>query len=340
MTKPRTIIVSAPAKLNLLLTILGRRADKYHEVLTLLQSVDLCDQLEFSIEPAEEFEIEVGDAAGAASAGFPLDASNLIYLAAQKFMERLESRVKIAMSVQVTKNIPIGAGLAGGSADAAATLLALNSYFADHFSLSDLTKIAAELGSDVPFSLIGGTMLGQGKGDQLKQASCEPKMNFIIVKPREIAIASSWAYSVFGENRLLQPDQQIEFGATLFKQNQVSQVMSYLADKSIEQASQMFGNDLESAVFKHHPVLEEIQESLLEDGCLCAHMTGSGSTIYGVLNSKDQGEAIIKSFAKEQNRWASMNLNLDAWLVQSLNHGVRIINNSVRLASTPGNKIK
>jgi 4-diphosphocytidyl-2-C-methyl-D-erythritol kinase len=336
-----SIVVSAPAKLNLLLNVLGKRADNYHQLETLFQSIDLCDQLEFSFAQSEDLEIRLAEVSGTAGNDFPLDASNLIYRSIAKFIERLENKPKIAIDIKVTKNIPIGAGLAGGSANAAATLLALNSYFADCFSSIELGEIAAELGSDVPFSLVGGTSIGRGKGDELEHIAFEGEIDFIIVKPRDIAIASSWAYSAFDENTALQPEQHIELPANRSKQTRVAQVISYLADKSIAQASQMFGNDLESTVFKFHPVLKEVQDSLLEEGCISAHMTGSGSTVYGVLKDEAQGADILKSFARKQDSWAEQkNFIVDSWLTKSLNHGVRISNNSVMLSSGEREKIR
>jgi 4-diphosphocytidyl-2-C-methyl-D-erythritol kinase len=323
-----TIVVTAPAKLNLFLAILGIRQDRYHRVLTLLQSIDLCDRLEFTFQQSYDFKIELTKVGSVAAGDFPLGATNLIHQAAASFIARLTKKPKIAIQVKINKNIPIGAGLAGGSSDAAATLLALNQYFGDAFSPGDLMEIAAELGSDVPFCLVGGTGIGRGKGEQLENIDLKCDLYFIIAKPRNIAIASSWAYSVFDEEDHDRLAQTGEANLKDEREGLLSGVIAHLVNGSIEKAGQMFGNDLESPVFKYYPVLKEIRDHLLEQGCIAAHMTGSGSTIYGVLQTKDLGGDIIESLSLKQADWAErLNITVDAWLVKSVSYGARIEKN-------------
>ena len=321
--QPTIIRVSAPAKLNLLLHILGKRADNYHQLETIFQSIDLCDQLTFTFRHSEKFEIRFAKFVGTVGGDFPLDASNLIYQAIKKFVARIENCPKLSIEIEVIKNIPIGAGLAGGSADAAASLLALNSFFADRFSLLELEVIAAELGADVPFSLTGGTSVGRGKGNELEHISYPGDIHFVLVKPRNIAITSSWAYSAFDEHS---NNSCVGLEASSPRQDRLSNALVHLANKSIYQASQMFANDFEPVVFKKYSVLQEIKSFLLKNGCQSVHMTGSGSTVFAVLNSKKQGEAIFNLLAEKREDWgADKNIEVEVWLVKSQSHGVKIM---------------
>ncbi len=181
----------------------------------------------------------------------------------------------------------------------------------------------------MPFALTGGTCIGTGKGDQLEKIKLEEDVNFIILKPRSIAVASSWAYSAYDEQTGAWPKQSIESSLNSSLAGRLSQGFLCRAGESIEGVSQLFGNDLESAVFDRYPVLREIKEFLLKEGCAAAHMTGSGSAIYGVLSNRRQGDNIMRSPVIQRDHWGPQeNCVVDAWLAKSLNHGVRMIKRS------------
>jgi 4-diphosphocytidyl-2-C-methyl-D-erythritol kinase len=172
---PRVLQVKAPAKLNLHLEVLGRRPDGFHEVRTVMQAVSLCDLLTFALRE------DGGIALRCSGADLPVDERNLVVRAALMLKER--HRVARGAAISLTKRIPVGGGLGGGSADAAVALLALSRLWGVEAAAEDVRDMAARLGSDVPFFLSGGTALCEGRGERVLPLACGRPMHYVLVMP-------------------------------------------------------------------------------------------------------------------------------------------------------------
>ncbi len=273
MAAPAGIRVRCPAKVNLGLSILGRRDDGYHEVDTILQAVTLEDEL--TLEPAPEgFVLE--------TRGIPIPAGgpNLVERAWNLISERA-GRSKIGgIRAQLTKRIPVGAGLGGGSSDAAGLLAGVNYLLALGLTSTELKSLGAQLGSDVPFFFEGGTARATGRGETVRQlCPIEPFWAVLLSPP--IAISTTWAY---GRVRFyLTPDST---GANLLASAIGSRVWGAVADAMY--------NVFEDVVLPEFPSLAELKRSLIGCGAERVLLSGSGSTLFGVLRSFDEAMRTAK----------------------------------------------
>lgn len=247
--------LKAYAKINFSLRVLEKRPDGFHSIESIMQSVSLCDYI--TVTPAiSGIEITCDDPT------VPINEQNICYKAAKLALR--SGGVKI----HIEKRIPVAAGLAGGSADAAAVLYGLMqmSKVKGQNSKLQLLEIASQVGSDVPFCLTGGTCLVKGRGEIVQKVDPWPKEYIIIVNPG-IHISAKWAYDAFDDLNIAVP-----------------------AD---------IKNDLEPAVVFKYPVITEIKEKLIELGCFEAQMSGSGSTVFGLTNDPDIAQHIYDQVKKK-----------------------------------------
>jgi 4-diphosphocytidyl-2-C-methyl-D-erythritol kinase len=249
------------AKINLDLKILGRRSDGYHEIRTILQTIDWYDEIR--IEPADAFQF--------VSAGLPLEyangASNLVVRAVREF-ERSTGR-PVHAHIELVKNIPAGAGLGGGSADAAVTLMGLQQMSGGLLSPAEFLKCLRSLGSDVPFFAVGGKALGTGRGEEVVPQEDDDTYWLVVIHPG-VHISTSEAYSwltVSGESNTIK---------------------GFYNPSAPGREVDLPGNDFESAVFERHPVLKDIQSTLLREGARQALLSGSGSALFGRFDRQEE----------------------------------------------------
>ncbi len=261
----RAICQRGYAKLNLSLDVCGLREDGFHEVAMIMQTIRLWDEVTAELIPAEE-----GIAVECNLPYIPRDERNLAVRAARLFLERcgIESGVRL----HIFKKIPVSAGLAGGSADAAATLKALNLLFDQKLSMPQLIELGSEIGSDVPYCLIGGTCLATGRGETVERIRPMPEAFVVLVKP-DFSVSTPWAYARFDE---LEPQAHPDLPA----------MQEAIAAADWEGIARGMVNLLEPAVIGQYPVLESIREKLLEHGALAALMSGSGPTMYGIFEKE------------------------------------------------------
>ncbi len=318
------ISVIAPAKLNLSLDILGKNDNGYHEIITLFQAIDLQDKLSFKFSQSKQDETVLSlNPRGAQPTLFPLDASNLISRAIKLFLAQCGDRSFLKIEVEIEKNIPIGAGLAGGSTNAAAALIALNQYFGVRYTDTILGVLAAQLGSDVAFCLQGGLAIGRGRGEKLEKLDLNLNQYFVLVKPRAIAISTPWAYTAFDQAN----------GASYIKLAQAEAKLKNLITE-IEYQRTPFWNCFEPVIYGRYPILTPIKKYLLDLGCLDVHLTGSGPTIYGLVNDKEQGNEVLKNILatdfspcsrKSMSKDQQKEIILEGWLARTIGHGVQVL---------------
>jgi len=302
--------VLAPAKLNLTFEIGPTRPDGFHEIGSLFHTIDLCDSISFATQKAERFSVTF-NTEDEHPEEFPLDDSNLICKAAQAFVTSLSSKPEFALSIKVKKNIPIAAGMGGGSSDAAATIFVLNEICGVPYKLQELIEIASTVGADVPFCLMGGTALGEGKGEVLTSIPVSAPLHFVIVKPAAISISTAWAYSTFDRLK----------NKTAFR-NKSKQSAQLLKEKnSWQDVYGLLGNDFEEMIFEHHSLLQKAKDHLLENGAVACHLTGKGPTLYAITSGARESEQLSHTFLKHFEREAKF----DCWMAKSLEHGVKVV---------------
>ncbi len=280
------MIIQAPAKINLFLEIINKRPDGYHNLESVMHTVSLFDTLEFTEIKENKIELIC------VNADLPANRNNLVYRAAEKFKEKYN--ITAGIKIKLTKNIPMGAGLGGGSSDAAAVLNALNTMWNVNDSLENLEHLASKLGADVPFFLTGGTAKISGIGDIVEKLRSDREYKFVLVKPN-FGVSTAYAYSKvkFPLTNVRKFDKITE----CFEQN----LLNY------ENAKDLFFNRFEEFVFGEYPEIKQIKNTLESIGCISL-MSGSGATVFGLLQGQENLNNVAKVLAKH---------NWNVWFVNS-----------------------
>jgi 4-diphosphocytidyl-2-C-methyl-D-erythritol kinase len=258
------------AKINLTLSVLGRRADGYHEIRTLFQSIDLCDELE--IRHSDRLEISCAELPG-----LPQE-ENLIWKAAVSLAEKTGCR--LGASINVRKNIPVGAGLGGGSSNAAATLLGLCRFWGVKVPENDLFSLGAKLGSDVPFFLSGGTALGTGRGEKIEPLPDGPASWLVVIFPG-IHVSTAEAY------------RSLNLGLT--SSSEVHTIHRFYGQVRL---TEIF-NDFEASILPAYPPILEAKRFLQERGAVATLLSGSGSSVFGFFSNEESAFAVARANARE-----------------------------------------
>jgi 4-diphosphocytidyl-2-C-methyl-D-erythritol kinase len=260
----RSVDVLAPAKINVFLRVLGRRDDGYHDIESLILPVSLSDEL--SIRDTDgPWQVT---AVGHGPLDVPADEPNLVSIAARALGERCGG--SRGLEIGVSKRIPVAAGLGGGSADAAATLLALNELWSCRLSREELMAIGAEVGSDIPALVHGGPVVVRGRGDIIEPARVAP--TWWVLRPQDFPVSSAAAYGWWDEEGSTGADAR-----TLLEAARVGRV---------EELAGLLFNDLEPIVVRRHPQVEEAKRALMLAGALDAVMSGSGPTVAGLARDE------------------------------------------------------
>lgn len=258
----------APAKINLTLDVVGLRADGYHEVRMIMQTVSLFDTVSFK-------RCESGIHLTMPGCDLPCDETNLAYRAAAAVMQ--ETGLQSGVEIEVIKRIPMAAGLAGGSTDCAAVLLGLNKLYDLDLSIERLCEIGTKLGADVPFCVLGGTKLCEGIGEDMSDVGMIPDCFILLAKPNE-GISTKEAYdAVDALEEVFHPavDMQIEA----------------IRNGDLSAMARSMGNSLEYVSVPKHPKIKELEQVMREYGALNAMMSGSGPTVFGIYADQSTAEA-------------------------------------------------
>jgi 4-diphosphocytidyl-2-C-methyl-D-erythritol kinase len=270
---------NSPCKVNLLLNILGRRADGYHELETLLHPVDLCDHLTFS-RAGNGIQLTCSEP------GLPTDSKNLVHRAATSFLEA--AKITDGVHVHLEKKIPLAAGLGGGSGNAAVTLLGLNELFGGPLPPEHLHRLAAAIGSDVPFFLQRQPALATGRGEiiqPLAPFSALRGASFLLIHPG-FGIATAWAYRALAQ-----------FPTALKGQpGRARQLISRLQAGDLAAAGREFYNSLEAPALDKYPILALYQKFLRAHGAAATLMSGSGSTTFAIFREAPTAGVAVERF--------------------------------------------
>lgn len=271
--------MKAPAKINLSLDVLRKREDGYHDVRMIMTTIDLADRLELTELAENRIEIV------SHNRYVPDDQRNLAYQAAKLIKERYG--VQKGVSIVIEKTIPVAAGLAGGSSDAAATLRGLNKLWKLGLSAEELAKIGAEIGSDVSFCVYGGTAIATGRGEQIEHIPAPPPCWVILAKP-QIGVSTADVYRNLKADHVAHPD--------------VDKMIQSIEQGDYEGICSSVGNVLEEVTFSMHPEVEHIKEQMKRFGADAVLMSGSGPTVFGIVRHDSRMHRIyngLKGFCEQ-----------------------------------------
>ncbi|MEI5909618.1 4-(cytidine 5'-diphospho)-2-C-methyl-D-erythritol kinase [Bacillus spongiae] len=259
------LMVKAPAKINLSLDVLHRRSDGFHEVEMVMTTIDLADRIE--LEPLSNNQISILSQ----NRFVPDDKRNLAYQAAQLLKERFQ--IKQGVAISIDKMIPVAAGLAGGSSDAAATLRGLNELWELGLSLDELAELGAEIGSDVSFCVYGGTGLANGRGEKITHLPAPPNCWVILAKP-SLGVSTADVYRNLNLNKVEHPN--------------ISEMVHALQNADYKEMCKSIGNVLESVTLTMCPEVAQIKEQMERFGADAVLMSGSGPTVFGLVEHESR----------------------------------------------------
>ena len=311
----RSYSLLAAAKINLYLEIIGDRPDGYHELVMVLQSINLADRISLHANGTEAIRISCQNPQ------VPLDEKNFAYKAAQLMKAAFPDVFANygGIDIHIDKQIPVAAGLAGGSTNAAAVLVGINMMWQLGLTQPELQTLAAEVGSDVPFCVGGGTAIATGRGEHLGSIPDLDNMAVIMAKYRSLGVSTAWAYQTyrqqFGSSYIRDPEKINSRSA----QVRSSPLVNAIVHKNGEAIGKLMHNDLEKVVLPAFPQVEHLLETFHDAGGLGAMMSGSGPTIFALCESKEQAQEI-----RQQVRKAIPDPNLEFWLAELTSSGIRV----------------
>lgn len=268
----RAIRLKAYAKVNLGLDVLRRREDGYHEVKMIMQSIDIYDRIEMRKTSNPGIAVETN------LKFLPVNQDNLVYKAAKLLFDAYELPGGIAINLK--KYIPVAAGMAGGSSDAAAVLYGINRMYDLRLSLQELMDYGVRIGADVPFCLVRGTVLAEGIGEKLTKLNAAPDCYVVIAKP-PYGVSTKWVYTALKVNELEEhPD--------------IDGIIDAINDGDVKRMAALMGNVLETVTEKEYKSITDIKNVMKEEGALNALMSGSGPTVFGLFDDKEAAERALK----------------------------------------------
>lgn len=270
-----SIWINAPAKINLGLDVLRRREDGYHEVRMIMQSIRLFDRLTLTRTKEEGIHLTTN------LRFLPCNEDNLVYKSAKMLMD--EFHLEGGLDIVLDKRIPVAAGMAGGSTDAASCLLAMNQLYDLNLSKRQLMKRGVRLGADIPYCVLKGTALSEGIGEKLSTIPKTPDCYILIAKPG-IHVSTQFVYGNLKlDENTVHPD--------------IDHMIAAMKRKNLSEMCQYMGNVLETVTIPAHPQIDAIKNCMMENGALGSLMSGSGPTVFGVFDDKEKAY-----YAKEKCR--------------------------------------
>ncbi|BBM19843.1 MULTISPECIES: 4-(cytidine 5'-diphospho)-2-C-methyl-D-erythritol kinase [Enterococcus] len=273
------IMEKAPAKINLGLDILGKRPDGLHELAMVMASIDLADRLYLEEIPEDRIIIETN------KAFLPTDKKNHVYEALDLVKERFD--IKKGLRVKIHKEIPVAAGLGGGSTDSAAALRAVNRLWNLGLSIEEVAELGAEVGSDVPYCVYGQTSLVEGFGEKVTPIAPMPQCWVVVVKPR-MSVSTRTIFAKIVMEDLYHPD--------------IASLVSAIEENDYQKMTENLGNSMEVVTIKKHPVIQQLKDRMMKYGADAAMMSGSGPTVYALCHKYSRAKHVfnaLKGFCDE-----------------------------------------
>jgi len=268
----------ALAKINLALDVIGKREDGYHELKMIMQTIRMYDQLEMNISSRPGIRLKTN------LPYLPVNENNLVCKACSLLMDEFD--VTDGVDIQLNKVIPVAAGMAGGSSDAAAAMVGANRMFGLGLSMQELMDRAVKIGADVPYCIMRGTALAEGIGEQLTPLSPAPKGYVLIAKPG-ISVSTKFVYSNLNVRNITRhPD--------------VDGMITAIDQNDFYGMAERLGNVLETVTIPAYPVIQKIKQQMIAQGAVNALMSGSGPAVFGLFDNKAKAEAACRKFKKSR----------------------------------------
>lgn len=269
------VTVKANAKINLTLDILSKRLDGYHEVEMVMQSVGLFDTIRMERQ-------QTGISLQIDTKELLADETNLAWKAARLFLDVY--KIQEGVFIEIEKRIPIAAGLAGGSADAAGVLIGMNILFGKRLTAEDLCALGEQIGSDIPFCIEGGTMLATGRGEILQRLPNLPPLFVVLAKP-PVSVSTAWAYRNYDETgALYHPDTK--------------KMIAALSEGCVDHIASCLANVLEEVTKKEYTIIEAYKHVFMENGAIASLMSGSGPTVFALTKTKTDADYAAAALAR------------------------------------------
>jgi len=309
----RSYSLAAPGKINLHLEIIGDRSDGYHELAMILQSIELSDIVTIAPLGTDTIRLHCNHAQ------VPLNKDNLAFKAAELMVVKFpEAFAQFGgMDITIEKNLPVAAGLAGGSSNAAAVIFGLDLLWDLGLTQPQLQELGAVIGSDVPFCITGGTAIATGRGEKLDPLITPEQIYVVLAKYRSLSISTAWAYQTYRQ----------EFGhnypATLTSANtklSATEIIKFIAQKDLEKISKSLHNDLEKVVLPAYDQVANLRQTLKTLSNFGVMMSGSGPTVFALCNGQSQGEELKKNL-----QLALPDPDLEVWVTKFSSRGIRLL---------------
>jgi 4-diphosphocytidyl-2-C-methyl-D-erythritol kinase len=306
----------APAKINLHLEIVGIRPDNYHELVMIVQTVDLADRVQLKSIDTDDIILHCGHP------DVPLDRTNLAYRAAELMQQEFPAAFAKYGGVEITlhKHIPIAAGLAGGSGNAAAVLVGIDLLWELGLTQASLQELGAKLGSDVPFCISGGTAIATGRGELISPLPSLGGIYVVLGKYRSLAVSTPWAYTTY--RREFEHEYAQEPATLLARSQRVhsGNLVKAIVEQDAVKIGGLLFNDLEKVVLPAHPLVSQLRAEFQRHPNLGTMMSGSGPTVFSLANSRSQADELY-----HQIRAAITDPDLELFVTQFCDRGVRVI---------------
>ena len=305
----------APAKINLHLEIIGDRLDGFHELVMILQSIELADQIDIQANSTQIINVHSNHPQ------VPLDETNLAYRAAQLMCETFPDVYHNfgGVDIGIKKNIPVAAGLAGGSTNAAAVLVGINMMWELGLTQPELQNLATRLGSDVPFCVSGGTAIATGRGEKLDPINDLTNLWVVLAKYSNLSVSTAWAYQTYRQqygNTYISDAEGIKSRTAKLHS---SPLVSAIIHKQPREIGKLLYNDLEKVILPEYPQVGQLRSVFAETEILGTMMSGSGPTVFALYESEEQA-LISKQKVKETIR----DPNLDFWVTKLSSGGIQV----------------
>jgi len=268
-----SVSLEAPAKINLFLDVLSRRSDGYHNIKSIMQTISLCDTINISLASANSLRINLS----CSESSLPTDTGNIAYRAAELYFSQLQSS-GYSVNIDITKRIPVCAGLAGGSADAAAVLVGLNTLMGEPLSLKRLCAMGASLGADLPFCILKGTKTAEGIGDILSDCTAPPELLILVAAAGE-SVSTPSAYSAL--DKLYN-----NFAGYLPNSKGYDAMKNALSSGDAAKIANSLYNIFEDVILPSHSSARTIKELMSANGAAGVLMSGSGPSVFGIFQSE------------------------------------------------------
>ena len=308
----------APAKINLYLEIIGDRPDGFHELVMIMQSVSLADRIDIQASDTQDIYLHCDHPQ------VPTDRTNLAYRAAELMCQTFPDVYANYGGVVIKKkNIPVAAGLAGGSGNAAAVLVGINLIWNLGLTRPELQDLAAKLGSDIPFCISGGTAIATGRGEKLAAIDDLSDIWVVLAKYNNISVATPWAYQTYrqqyGDSYINDPTQANSRTAEVHS----SPLVNAIAHKNSTDIGKLIYNDLEKVVFPAYPQVAELKSAFAAQDVLGTMMSGSGPTVFALCDSEAKAIAV-----KQAVKTLINDPNLNFWIAKLATEGIQVLSST------------